>query len=861
MRPGSPGAAAANASRRKRLQTQGTGKLKDLKESKSQILDDPESPKNNQLKKASSTLTDFDPDDQSPSAENAGMGGLQFGLGRGVPKGYRERICMVKGTVIKARGLMDLDAWGKSDPYCIVKGIKGNGRMVLISRSPVIQDELNPVWNFDFSFECPQEWGYTELVGIKLLVFDSDQGYDANDDFLGGCDVDIADDKDFPHRATVHKDVELQGQQQGKKQIKGLGKKKKARIEFDVSVFRCVEPAPLSRYAKVLKGLEKLFRVYEIEGIIVSASGLRDADVAGLSDPHCIVRLQFMDGKEHEIARTAVIPDTLTPVWNESFRLGFTRVESPVALKFDVYDVDEGEIGGGDDDHLGGVTVLLAEILEQKLKSAARFTLDLQAAAGEKELAETGRASFLRGKKKKGLGSITLELFARAITEPLPHVELLHPPVEENAHGKEKIIRAPFRKEGEDDNKAKSLKNPLGKERVFFISGRVLFATNLVDADLWGKSDPYCVVECPIEGTNTPLDVHRTRTCDDDLNPVWNEAFTCVVPEHLDIKKIVLSVYDDDDGEMADDGDPDFLGRATIDLGDIGHGQVLREEAPLVGIKKKRKTGQGLRAGGFKRDSTIGYEIRVERRIVLLPEAQVDNSVDAQAKRLGLSAKPRHQESRRPDLSMYSNRKENKGMEVIYTDSSQAFVEDRDRATAQRVMQYREFTKFAAATASSGWSSWSRATASSSTSQKRVKQWLEPREESTRRWANSTSESFFKPRAEDKDMKVEEPIYDSTGNEILPTVEKKEPKRQGFDYDFTGFRPDWLRRQSSLPRVPISSVFGRPNSEQGWPGEQGPRQSQTLSRSSTPNFAGGIDPQTSIRELRFRPPIMMYCHR
>ena len=62
-----------------------------------------------------------------------------------------------------------------------------------------------------------------DLVGIKFLVFDSDEGgFDANDDFLGGCDVDIADSSDFPHRAVIHKDVELQGQSQGKKAVKGL---------------------------------------------------------------------------------------------------------------------------------------------------------------------------------------------------------------------------------------------------------------------------------------------------------------------------------------------------------------------------------------------------------------------------------------------------------------------------------------------------------------------------------------------------------------------------------------------------------------------------------------------------------------
>merc|ERR1719161_1856741 len=99
--------------------------------------------------------------------------------------------------------------------------------------------------------------------------------------------------------------------------------------------------------------MEPLIRIQEIEGCIVSASGLRDADIAGKSDPRCIVRLKFLNGVEREIARTATINDTLDPVWNESFHLDFTRHEEPAVLMFDIYDVDEGEVGGGDDDHLG----------------------------------------------------------------------------------------------------------------------------------------------------------------------------------------------------------------------------------------------------------------------------------------------------------------------------------------------------------------------------------------------------------------------------------------------------------------------------------------------------------------------------
>jgi hypothetical protein len=203
--------------------------------------------------------------------------------------------------------------------------------------------------------------------------------------------------------------------------------------------------------------------------------------------------------------------------------------------------------------------------------------------------------------------------------------------------------------------------------------------------------------------------------------------------------------------------------------------------------------------------------------------------------------------------------------QFMYTDLSQHAIEDADRAAAQQVMQYRDFKVLAAATASSGWSK------HSSSSFGRLKKWLRPMEEvsKTRRWDSSTSQSFFKPPAEDEEIGAEDMVVTKHGTG-MPNASRPQSNsdgasrllpREGPDYDFTSFRPDGLRKSSSLPRVPISSVFGRPNSEQGSYNDTGLRQSASRGSLSTPIFAGSLDPQTSIRELKFRPPIMMFDRR
>ncbi|XP_030620886.1 multiple C2 and transmembrane domain-containing protein 2 [Chanos chanos] len=107
-----------------------------------------------------------------------------------------------------------------------------------------------------------------------------------------------------------------------------------------------------------------------------------------------------------------------------------------------------------------------------------------------------------------------------------------------------------------------SLRNSLNKIRdVGFLQVKVIKATDLMAADLNGKSDPFCVLELG----NDRL---QTHTIYKTLHPEWNKIFTLPVKDIHDI--LELTVFDED-GDKA----PDFLGKVAIPLLSIRNGQQL----------------------------------------------------------------------------------------------------------------------------------------------------------------------------------------------------------------------------------------------------------------------------------------------
>lgn len=107
-----------------------------------------------------------------------------------------------------------------------------------------------------------------------------------------------------------------------------------------------------------------------------------------------------------------------------------------------------------------------------------------------------------------------------------------------------------------------SLKNSLRKMRdIGFLQVKVLKASDLIAADINGKSDPFCVVDLGNDRLQTHT-VYKT------LYPEWNRVMTLPVKDIHDV--LMVTVFDED-GDKA----PDFLGKVAVPLLSIRGGQQI----------------------------------------------------------------------------------------------------------------------------------------------------------------------------------------------------------------------------------------------------------------------------------------------
>lgn len=79
--------------------------------------------------------------------------------------------------------------------------------------------------------------------------------------------------------------------------------------------------------------------VVKLEVCIKSASGLRDADWMGQSDPYCICEIPHPTKKKKKkvASQTPVIDDNSNPIWNHAFKC---KVKMGATLDFSIYDKD-----------------------------------------------------------------------------------------------------------------------------------------------------------------------------------------------------------------------------------------------------------------------------------------------------------------------------------------------------------------------------------------------------------------------------------------------------------------------------------------------------------------------------------------
>jgi len=104
-----------------------------------------------------------------------------------------------------------------------------------------------------------------------------------------------------------------------------------------------------------------------------------------------------------------------------------------------------------------------------------------------------------------------------------------------------------------DDLKENVANQPRGARDEFVLLEVLIHGCeNLKKADLFGSSDPYCKFNWhEIEDGHDVAPHHsRTRTIDNNLNPVFDEYFHFLIPHNL--KDFRIDIYDYDVGSMDD---------------------------------------------------------------------------------------------------------------------------------------------------------------------------------------------------------------------------------------------------------------------------------------------------------------------
>ncbi|KAH9754573.1 protein BONZAI 3 [Citrus sinensis] len=204
------------------------------------------------------------------------------------------------------------------------------------------------------------------------------------------------------------------------------------------------------------RGLHALFTQIELS---LSASKLRDLDIASKSDPMAVVYAKKRDGRLEEIGRTEVIMNNLNPAWIGKISIAF-QFEIVQPLLFRVYDVDTKYhnipvkmLKLEDQDFLGEASCVLSEIVTKQNRT---LTLKLHNNYG------------LRVSRNFG----TLSVHAEETVASKSAVEIA------------------FR------------------------------CSHLQNVDLFSKSDPFLRISRIVESGNS-VPIYKTEVINNNLNPIW----------------------------------------------------------------------------------------------------------------------------------------------------------------------------------------------------------------------------------------------------------------------------------------------------------------------------------------------------
>ena len=288
---------------------------------------------------------------------------------------------------------------------------------------------------------------------------------------------------------------------------------------------------------------------FRVDISILSGHELIAMDRGGTSDPY----VSIMHGKE-QLHKTQVKKKTVNPVWNEEAEIFLENLSSP--LTFKVFDKDL----VSSDDFMGFADFDLATCEIHKYQEV---TLHIE---------DGGDENLIRKQKKKNtLGYIIV----RFIISPFSRMEYKELLDEENGNGN--LSQSFDQQEQQVEDKYKLANTFYKMKDIGHLSVKVIKAQGLHSADLFGKSDPFAVLEIG-------NDREQTHTEYNTLAPEWKKVFTFDIHDIHDFLEI--TVYDEDKEHF---WKYEFLGKIMIPLMMINNGEQKWFTLKDKSLRKKAK--------------------------------------------------------------------------------------------------------------------------------------------------------------------------------------------------------------------------------------------------------------------------------
>ncbi|XP_029600041.1 multiple C2 and transmembrane domain-containing protein 2 isoform X1 [Salmo trutta] len=412
-----------------------------------------------------------------------------------------QRSYLLSINLKEGRNLVIRDRCGTSDPY--VK-FKLDGKTLY--KSKVVYKNLNPTWNESFSFPVRD---LDQRLYIK--VYDRDL---TMDDFMGSSYVLLTDLEmekvcelsvrlDDPNSleedmGVIMLDMSLSLRDRDNERNSRWPKRKRS------------IRSPLAQSGRLSESLRKS----QLWSGVVGVTLVEGQDLPEDGPGELFVRFRL--GEQRYKSRNQ--PKKANPQWRERF--DFNRFpEGPGVLEIEVWNKE----GRKYEECYGMCEVDLSSVLPNQSQLFTRVL-------------------------KEGKGRVVF-LITLSTCSGVSISDMCAPPLEDPQERENTLDKYSFK------SSFRNLRD------VGFLQVKIIKATDLLAADLNGKSDPFCVLELG----NDRL---QTHTIYKTLYPNWNQVFTIPVKDIHDI--LELTIFDED-GDKA----PDFLGKVAIPLLSIHNGQPI----------------------------------------------------------------------------------------------------------------------------------------------------------------------------------------------------------------------------------------------------------------------------------------------